>query len=523
VVAFTVLRGGRVYAPGVPGASALLVGGDGRIAWIGRDDDAPDVSGEVVELDGAWVLPGFVDAHVHATSAGLALTGLDLSGARSLSEALARVASFAAGLASDAVVLGHGWDETRWPEGRAPYADELGVAAGGRRLYLSRADVHSAVVSPALLARVPEVRAADGFGGERSPVSRQAHHLVRRAALGAVTVSQRRAAQLAALRRAAAVGVVAVHECAGPDISGEEDFAALLALGAAGGGDGVPLPRVVGYWGELAELGGVERARGLGAVGAAGDLFVDGAVGSRTALLAEPYADAAGCGAAYLTVDQIAGHVRACTRVGMQAGFHAIGDAALRRVAEACELVAAEVGVGVFAACRHRVEHVELVDAELVGVFARLGVVASVQPAFDAFWGGPDDMYVRRLGGVRAAAMNPFAALHGAGVRLAFGSDAPVTPVDPWAGVRAAVWHRTVAHRVPVEVALAAHAAGGWFAAGAAAGAESGVLRVGAPASYAVFEGAGDGAVPWVSAEGALPVCLRAALAGQVLFDAAAG
>ena len=107
-----------------------------------------------------------------------------------------------------------------------------------------------------------------------------------------------------------------------------------------------------------------------------------------------------------------------------------------------------------------------MVDAPEMATLAELGVVASVQPVFDAWWGGPSGMYVDRLGADRARAMNPFAALHAAGVPLAFGSDAPVTPLGPWAAVRAAVAHRTAGSGVPQEVALAAHTIGGHRAAG---------------------------------------------------------
>ena len=115
------------------------------------------------------------------------------------------------------------------------------------------------------------------------------------------------------------------------------------------------------------------------------------------------------------------------------------------------------------------------------------GIVASVQPAFDAAWGGPDGMYAERLGAERAQAMNPFAALQKAGVPLAFGSDSPVTPLDPWGTVRAAAFHQSPEHRISVRAAFAAHTRGGWRALGARATA-TGVLRVGEPATYAVWD-----------------------------------
>ncbi|MYS43552.1 amidohydrolase family protein, partial [Streptomyces sp. SID5998] len=277
------------------------------------------------------------------------------------------------------------------------------------------------------------------------------------AAFGAVTAEQRTGAQRAALAHAASLGIGSVHECGGPDISSEDDFTGLLRLAAA-----EPGPRVVGYWAEQ----DVDKARELGAVGAAGDLFADGSIGSHTACLHTPYADADHTGTAYLDAAAVAAHVVACTEAGLQAGFHAIGDAAVTAVVEGARAAAEKVGLARVRAARHRVEHAEMLTADTVAAFAELGLTASVQPAFDALWGGEDGMYEQRLGAERARTLNPFAALLRAGVPLAFGSDSPVTPLDPWGAVRAAAFHRTPEHRISVRAAFTAHTRGGWRAVG---------------------------------------------------------
>jgi predicted amidohydrolase YtcJ len=116
---------------------------------------------------------------------------------------------------------------------------------------------------------------------------------------------------------------------------------------------------------------------------------------------------------------------------GLQAGFHVNGDRANDRVREALQGAAEDVGRAALRAAGHRMEPVEMPDAAGLAVLADLGVAASVQPAFDAEWGGPDGVYARRLGVVRAVAMNPFGSMLAAGIRLAFGSDSPVTPWRP--------------------------------------------------------------------------------------------
>ncbi|MFG2092469.1 amidohydrolase [Streptomyces sp. NPDC048612] len=527
------LRGGEVHSPADPFATAMVVEGD-RIAWVGEEgaaDSFADGVDEVVRLDGALVTPAFTDAHVHTTATGLALTGLDLSGAATLADALARVRGYAAARRTDRILLGHGWDASAWPEDRPPSRAELDEATGGRPLYLTRVDVHSAVVTTALLDLVPAVRELAGFRSD-APLTGDAHHAVRQAAYATVTPAQRAEAQAAALARAAALGIGSVHECAGPDISGADDFTSLLALARQGNG-----PRVVGYWAEfVASAKDAERIRDLGAIGAAGDLFADGSLGSHTAHLHAPYADSPGhTGTAQLDAEAVAAHVAACTEAGLQAGFHAIGDAALTGVVDGVRAAAERVGLDRIRAARHRVEHAEMLTEQTVTGFADLALTASVQPAFDAAWGGEDGMYAARLGVDRARTLNPYAALLKAGVPLALGSDSPVTPLDPWGTVRAAVFHRTRAHGISARAAFTAHTRGGWRAVGRD---DAGVLVPGAPADYAVWRTgellvqapderverwstdprSGTPGLPDLTPGNDLPVCLRTVVGGRTVF-----
>ncbi|MEX2971901.1 amidohydrolase [Streptomyces sp. C184] len=534
------LRGGEVHSPADPFATAMVVEGD-RIAWVGEEgaaDSFADGVDEVVQLDGALVTPAFTDAHVHTTATGLALTGLDLSGAATLPEALARIRAHADARPADRVLLGHGWDAAVWPEGRPPSRAELDEAAGGRPLYLTRVDVHSAVVTTALLDLVPGVRERTGFRAD-APLTGDAHHAVRKVAYATLTPAQRTEAQTAALGRAAALGIGTLHECAGPDISGEDDFTGLLALAREGAG-----PRVVGYWAEVvASAKDAQRIRELGAIGAAGDLFADGSLGSHTAHLHAPYADspssaggtAGHTGVAHLRAEDVAAHVAACTEAGLQAGFHAIGDAALTSVVDGVRAAAERVGLGRVRAARHRVEHAEMLTERTIAGFAELALTASVQPAFDAAWGGADGMYAARLGADRARTLNPYAALLKAGVPLALGSDSPVTPLDPWGTVRAAVFHRTRAHGISARAAFTAHTRGGWRAVGRD---DAGVLVPGAPADYAVWRTgelivqapderverwstdprSGTPGLPDLTPGNDLPVCLTTVVGGRTVF-----
>lgn len=456
---------------------------DGVVAWLGSDavgrEQFPQA--ELIDLDGALVTPAFVDSHIHVTETGLCRTGLDLRPATSARHCLELIADHAAAHPGQPI-WGHGWDESGWPDGAAPDTAALDAVVGDRPAYLSRTDVHSALASTALRNRVPELPQGPDVA---APLSGDAHHLVRAAARGLLTAGQRAEARTAALAAAAAAGIVAVHECAGPDIAGLDDWLELRALS-----EHRPGVEVIGYWGE--QVGSGAQARELlaetGARGLGGDLFVDGSLGSHTAWLHNSYADAAGCtGMCHLDADAVTAHLWACTEAGVTAGFHVIGDAAVSSVIAALERVVEHFGVPAVARCGHRLEHLEMVSAEQAAKLGAWGVIASMQPVFDALWGGDDGMYAQRLGAARAAGLNPFALLASQGVPLAFGSDSPVTALDPWATVRAAAHHRTAGSAVSMRAAFAAATRGGWRAAGVNDGI-TGTLVPGAPASYAVWE-----------------------------------
>ena len=525
----TLLHHGRVHTAADPDATALAVT-DGVISWIGGEH-ALAVAGQpdrVVDLAGALVTSGFVDAHVHATDAGLALTGLDLAGVGSAQECLRRLADFAAAH-PDGVVWGHGWDDTRWSD-PVPSRSAIDAAVGGRAAYLSRIDVHSALVSTRL-AQLSRAAGQAGFHPEAA-VSRAAHVACRAAAKALLPVGQRRAAQLAFLSAAAARGIVEVHECASADPAGRAELAALLDLRAPIG--------VLGYLGAAVTDPdqAIQLLEATGAHALGGDLAVDGALGSRTAALHAPYADdETSCGARYLDDEQILAHLIACARAGIQPGFHAIGDDAVQAVAQGLRRAAELLGGTVaLAGVTPRVEHAEMPDAEAIAAFAATGTIASIQPVFDELWGGRGGMYERRLGAARSAPMNPFAAFAAAGVPLALGSDAPVTAADPWRAVRAAVRHRSEGSGLSPRAAFVAHTRGGHRAAGRT-DRGVGTITIGAPAHLAVFA-AGELTCPepdpqvarWSTdprsrvpllpdLDGPLPQTLATMVHGRVVFD----
>ncbi|HET6240983.1 MAG TPA: amidohydrolase family protein [Arthrobacter sp.] len=531
----TLYRNGSVYTAADPFATALLVDGD-TVAWVGSEQAATsiaDSSMEVVDLQGALLAPGFVDSHVHLTETGIALDSLQLGGVRSAAELLDAVAAASA----EGTVLGHGWDETLWADPALPAREELERAAGGRKVYLSRVDVHSALVSSSL-ATAAGLEALDG-----SPTGSQvkgAAHAAARLAARRLPAAALRGYQGQALAEAAANGYVALAEMAAPDIGGIEDLQ-LAAAWNAGPADAAAVPEVLPYWGQLSTS--AEHAQsildglGVSVLGLAGDLNIDGSLGSRTAALRADYSDAPGeRGSLYLSVGEAAAHLAACSLLGIQAGFHVIGDAGLDAALDALDQAAAEVGEQRVRAAGHRFEHVEIADPDAISRLAKYSVTVSAQPAFDASWGGESSLYQQRLGS-RHRGMNPFGSFHAAGVPVCFGSDSPVTPLRPWSSVRACLEHNTPEERLSARAAFLGHTRAGWRAA-RYRNPMAGQLVPGAPASFAVWEveelmvQVADGRVQSWSTDprartpllpaldtGSDPVCLQTVRDGRVLFS----
>jgi predicted amidohydrolase YtcJ len=509
----------------------------GTIAWIGGDDAATvhrDAVDEVVELDGALVTPAFVDAHAHTSQTGAGLRGVDLGTVRSVAEALSRVED-AARSHQGRPVYAPNWDQGQWAEGRPHTGAELDRASYGGVVYSPRVDGHSAVISSALAA-ASGARDLPGWDGD-GLVSREAHHAARDAFNGAVTPAQRRSDIDLALQSAAAEGIGLVHENGGRTLSSADDFADVLAAGERGGG-----PQTIGYWAQLVSDETEARDVALlhGARGLAGDLNIDGSIGSRTAALRQDYTDAPGHrGNAYLTVEQVRDHVAACSLAGLQAGFHVIGDSGVDTAVAGFEAAAALVGAPLVTRARHRLEHLEMISRDGIERLVALGVSASVQPAFDALWGGQAGMYAARLGRERVhgeAPMNPLASMMAAGMTVAFGSDSPVTPFAPWEAVRAAAFHHDERQRVSARSAFLAHTRGGWRAAGFD---DRGYLDLGLPATFAVWEvgdlvvqapddrvqtwstdpRSGTPGLPNLTPGAPAPVCQRTVVRGRTVFD----
>ncbi|WP_369372766.1 amidohydrolase [Promicromonospora sp. Populi] len=581
-------RNGVIHSAADPFAEAILVD-DGVVAWLGADDTAAGLAARadrVIDLDGALVTPGFVDAHAHVLESGLSNDSVDLTpagGVHSLADALAALHTGARRLAAadaqgDQVLLAFGWDEQAWPEQRAFTRQELDDACGGRPVYAARIDVHSAVISTALAVRAGIERdpawtgtRLSGSGWSDAPadtglVTAGLHHIVRDVA-HALSPERRTRIYRETLAAWAARGIVSVHEMNGQHLDTRAGLAELYAMTAgpltpeAGSDPGAPaLPHLVAYRGELCQT--PDEARALLAelpflTGIGGDLNVDGSIGSRTAALRSPYSDlpldpssghftgaltnADGTpwtGNLYLSAEQIANHLTAVQEAGTRSAFHVIGDRAMDTLVLGLHLAAQMSGQSALRAAHHRVEHGLFVDANTLAALLLHGVGLSMQPAFESAFGGSKGVYATRLGPSRAGSLMPFADLAQAGVPLAFGSDTPVTAVDPWQGVRAATSHEDPDQRISAGAAFRAHTRGGWRLAGLDH-TGAGQLSVGAPAHLAVWRAehlgvqaapgrlsswseearAGTPLLPDLSPDAVEPECLHTMRDGVILHD----
>jgi hypothetical protein len=428
-----IVRARRIHVLGDhPPVEALLVR-CGRVAAAGSFAEMRSLAGagaRVEDLGDATVTPGLTDAHVHLTTYGLSLRRVDLNAAAGIPQALEMIGA-AAG-AGEGWLRGIGWDVHRW--GRLPTAADLDAVTRDRPCYFQSHDIHGAWLNTAAL-RICGITAqtADPEGGQivRGPGGEPTGVLLEKAMtlaerhLPPETLPERTDALLAAQAQLHALGLTGVHSV---EVTGLEDFSALadedrLRLRVL---QAVQLNRLTqaiesglrsGFGGEWLRIGGVK-------------MFLDGALGSRTAWMREPYEGSEDRGIQTLPADEFRHHAARAADAGIASTVHAIGDAAVELALDVLSSVARP------RAMPHRIEHLQLCPPDLWERAGRSGVVASMQPvhlmtdipAAERHWGHE-----------RSRGAYAFAPVLAAGATLAFGSDTPVETVDPRLGLFAAV------------------------------------------------------------------------------------
>jgi predicted amidohydrolase YtcJ len=465
------LENGRFWTadPRRPRTSALAILGD-RIVALGEEAvPAAGPRARRIDLGGRFVLPGFIDNHVHLRDGSLRLSRVRLRGVRTREEFTRVVAEHASGLAPEAWVLGGGWDHESWG-GALPTRAWIDEAAGGRPALLHRLDGHLALASSGALAVAGLDRGAEdppggslvrGADGELTGVLKDAAIAPVERRIPAPGRDELLRALEAGLAHAASVGVTSVHDVShadDPSLLAELLLEGRLTLRVA---CRHPIERT-------SELRAVGVSAGQGGawlrVGAV-KMFADGSLGASTAAFLEPYADdPANRGLEMHDPAELHRALAEADRARLQLSVHAIGDLAIRRVLDVFERIARENPAW---DRRWRIEHVQHPAAADVPRLAALGVTASMQPAHAA----DDGRWMeRRIGRDRARTSYPFRTLIDAGVAVTFGSDWPVAPLDPLAGFDAAVNRRTLdganpggwfpEQRVTVEEALLAYTRG---------------------------------------------------------------
>jgi predicted amidohydrolase YtcJ len=450
---------------------------DRHVERVGSGE--PPTADRLVELPGASILPGFVDAHVHLSGTGTVLDGLDLADASSGEEALRVARGFVE--ERPGPTIGQGFDETRWEDTTFPSLSQLDEVSE-EPLILIRADGYVSLVNGAALRKSG---AEDLPGVERDPAGEptgtlrdQANAHVQRWYFESLADSVVQDAQLRAAGLAASRGVTCVQEMAIPDKRGRRDVEVLLDQQ-----QDLPVDLVT-YIADR-DIPYV-MDRGQSRIG--GDLFLDGSLGARTAALLESYEDAEHPGQLAYEDDLLAEFLHNAHLAGLQTGMHVIGEAAIDQSLRVWERVYSSLDTRRrrhFRARRHRLEHFEMASQAQVERAAALGLAISVQPAFDALWGHAGQMYERRLGQERAWRMNPFRTVMMRGMEIGGGSDSPVTPLDPMLGIWALENHHDPEQRLSREEAVRLFTVG---AARLAHLEKKGRLEPGSSADFAAYE-----------------------------------
>src|SRR5258708_15752923 len=439
---------GRIYTndPAQPWAEAMAVS-DGKISCIGKMDHVLlDCGGgqegvETVQLRGQFVMPGFNDAHVHLGGAAADLVAVPLTGVPSAEEMQKRVADAVARHKAGEWITGGGWAHTLWAEKRFPNRQQLDSVAPKNPVILTHISGHVAVAnSLALKSAEIDKNTPNPPGGEieRDAFGEPTGMLKEYAAISLVTVripdppvEQRRKGIEMVLENLAKNGVTSAQ-----DFSDWEDFKVYKQLKD----DGKLTVRITEWLPFNLPLNDLQNMRAQGGTTdpwvktGALKAFTDGAMGSRTAAMLEPYSDDPST-SGILTNDPVKLREMAIARdkAGFQLAFHAIGDRANRVALDVFEAVAKANGPR---DRRDRIEHAQLVAPEDFARFAKLNVIASMQPSHqttDMRWA--ED----RVGRERIKGAYAWATMLKSGARLAFGTDYNVEPISPFRGLYACV------------------------------------------------------------------------------------
>lgn len=413
-----------IRLPGAGLADWLLVTHE-HVEAIGTGE--PPRADRMIDLAGGTLLPAFCDAHVHLPATGLYELGLDFRGERSAAAILDAFGSRARG-DGDAILFGGNFED---PLDAPLTRIELDEAVGARAALLARADMHSCVVSTALLDHL-DIAGLEGVDvDERGNPTGYLREKAASEAWGwfdrTLPAEQQKAAVRAAIRKAYSKGIASVHEMFVVEWRGWASLEVFLDAISDAALD------IVTYVGTTE----VDRVKDIGFDHVGGDLFLDGSFGSHTAWMAdgyvaEPPQGSPPNGIAYRTDEELLEVFMRAQDLGMQCGVHAIGDAAIEQAIATWEKVADKVGIDAVRDLGHRIEHFECAWDDHLKRAAALGLRASVQPAFDHYWGGEHGLYAERIGWDVARNMNRFASMLNAGLLVGAGSDSTVTPMDPF-------------------------------------------------------------------------------------------
>ena len=415
--------------------TGLMMNRDGKITYVLKSGERrPKKVDWKLDMGGKVMVPGMIDGHGHVMGLGAQLLRLDLSGANSLDEALAKIRDYAAANPTK-WILGGGWNQERWKLGRFPTATELDAIVGDRPVWLERVDGHAGWANSRAIAAASVTAATkDPNGGriERAAGGKPAGVFVDAAmnfitrTIPAPTPREQNAAFLAAQERLLSLGVTAAADMG----TTQADWLTYRRMADIG----LLRVRILSY------ASGVETALAVAGQGPTPWLYTDhlrmggiklyddGALGSRGAWLKADYADAPGNkGLPFLTDDQLLNNMIRGSMDGFQIAVHAIGDRANQQVLDAIEILSDTYKGD----RRWRNEHAQIVDPKDLPRFGKFGTIASMQPVHQT-----SDMHMAeaRLGDARLGGAYAWRSMLQNGAKLAFGSDFPVESPDPWAG-----------------------------------------------------------------------------------------
>ncbi|MCS7249779.1 MAG: amidohydrolase [candidate division WOR-3 bacterium] len=395
----------------------------------------------IIDYKNCYLLPGFIDSHIHLLELGLLNIFPDLSSISSLNDLFDVIAETKRNLSFFPFLIFFNFDLEKIKEKRYPKRKELDKIVDKKTLIISQRDGHTTILNTYGLIKIFEKNVVSGMeldaykeptGVLRGEANELVHKYYKKNLPRDIKILAFQEAEKVAMKN----GITTLCAMVGE----EEDNSYEILLESL---NSFKIDIII-----FPQIKDINKVKNLGLKRIGGCILIDGSLSSYTAALSQPYEDNPNTrGILYFSDEELYNFLKKANDENLQTALHAIGDRAIEQVVNTYEKFLKDNSL------RHRIEHCEVLNNQLIKKIKKLNLIISCQPAFEYYWGGENKLYEKRLG-KRIKFTNPYRSLLNENIILVGGSDAPITPPNPLLGIYSALNHPNEKERINLKEAV---------------------------------------------------------------------